>query len=61
MTKRSSRLRQIIDQRFRSFEVACVEPLREPFVNRREKLARFLASGVGLPQPGKARGSAKFP
>jgi hypothetical protein len=56
----SSRLRQIVDQGLRGFEVACVEPLREPFVDRREKLARFLASGVGLPQPGEARGSAKF-
>jgi hypothetical protein len=46
----SSRLRQIVDQRFRSFEVACVEPLGEPFVDRQEKLARFLASGVGLPR-----------
>jgi hypothetical protein len=56
----SSRLRQIVDQGLRGFEVACVEPLREPFVDRREQLARFLASGVGLPQPGEARGSAKF-
>jgi hypothetical protein len=27
----------------------------------REKLARFVASGVGLPPPGEARGGAKFP
>jgi len=56
----SIRLKQIVDQRFCSFEVVCVEPFREPFVDRREKLARFLASGVGLPQPGEARGGTKF-
>jgi hypothetical protein len=54
-------LRQIVDQGLRSFEVACVEPLHEPFVNGHEKLARFLASRVGLPQPGEARGSTKLP
>src|SRR3984893_2591123 len=54
-------LRQIVDQRLRSFEVASVEPLQEPFVNGHEKLARFLAFGVGLPQQGEARGSTKLP
>ena len=54
-------LRQIVDQRFRGFEISRGESFREPSVDLREKLARFVASGVGLPPPGEARGGAKFP
>jgi hypothetical protein len=49
------------EQRFCLSEIGRVEPLGEPAVDRREKVAGFLAPTLLTTQPGIAHGSAQLP
>jgi hypothetical protein len=44
----------LLDQRFRRFEIRCIETFRKPIIHWRQKLARVPASTLGLPEPSKA-------
>jgi len=49
---------QLVEQRFRLFQIGGVEALGEPGVSGREQLARVLA--LIAPQPGEAGRGAQF-
>src|SRR6476619_2377622 len=53
--------RQLLQQRLRLFQVARVEALREPPVNRSKQFARFLHLALVAPEEREANGGAEFP
>jgi hypothetical protein len=52
--------RQLLQQRLRLLEIARVEPLREPGVNRSKQFARLLHLALVAPQASAAHCGAKF-
>src|SRR6266566_3390821 len=56
----ATRLRQLIEQHLRFFEIRRVEAFGEPAVDRREKVAGFGAPALLAPQPREARRDAQF-
>jgi hypothetical protein len=58
--KRASR-RQLLQQRLRLLQIARVEPLSEPPVNRSQQFARLLHLALVAPEACKAHGGAEFP
>jgi hypothetical protein len=52
---------QLIEQRPRLLQIARLEPLRKPAVNRSQQFARLLQLPMVAPEPGKAHGGAEFP
>src|SRR4029077_17057959 len=53
--------RQVIQQRLRLLQIARVEPLRKPPVNRSEQFACLLHLALVTPEACEAGGSAEFP
>jgi hypothetical protein len=53
--------RRRVEQRLRVLEVARVEPLGKPPVDRSEQFASLLRLALVAPEPRKARSSAEFP
>src|SRR5260370_29290240 len=53
--------RRRVEQRLRVLEVARVEPLGKPPVDRSEQFASLLRLALVAPEPCKARSSAEFP
>src|SRR5580693_2258763 len=56
----SSSSRQPVEQRLRVLQIARIEALGEPPVNRGQKFARLLHLALGAPEAGEAHGGAKF-
>jgi hypothetical protein len=52
--------RQLVEQRLRLLQIARVEPLSEPPVNRSEQFARLLHLALVAPEACQAGDSAKF-
>src|SRR5262249_33969922 len=52
---------QLLQQRLRLFQIARVEPLREPPIHRSKQFARLLHLALGTPEPCEAHGGAEFP
>src|SRR5271167_3634277 len=52
---------EIVEQRFRLFEIGRVEAFGEPAVDRCEKGPGFGVSTLVAAEPGEARGGAQFP
>src|SRR5262249_36221114 len=53
--------RQLLQQRLRFFQVARVEPLREPPVHRSQQFASLLHLALVTPEPREAHCGAEFP
>jgi hypothetical protein len=56
----SASLIEIVEQRFRLFEIGRVETLGEPAVDRREKVASFGVATLAAAEPGEAYCGAQF-
>src|SRR5437016_2928942 len=52
---------ELVEQCLRLFQIGGVEPLGEPGVDWREKVARFGVATLVAAEPGEARGGAQFP
>ena len=53
--------RQLLQQRLRLFQIARVEPLSEPAVNRSQQFASLLRLALVAPEACEAHCGAKFP
>ena len=53
--------RQLLQQRLHFLQIASVEALSEPLVNRGEEFARFPHLTLVTPEAGEAYGGAEFP
>jgi hypothetical protein len=53
--------RQLVEQRLHVLEIARIEALGEPPVNRSQQFARLLHLALFTPEPRKAHGGAQFP
>jgi hypothetical protein len=52
---------QLVEQRLRLLQIARIEPLRKPPVNRSEQFASLLLLALVTPEARKAHGGAEFP
>ena len=51
---------QLVEQRLRLFQIARIEPLRKPPINRSQQFARLLRLALVAPEAGEANGGAEF-